>query len=429
MPVASAVVQIKSVPIIRHLLTNLDNLRDARWDRITFQSQFALLLQPFMPNLCTFYSAVIGAPNFWSVGTVGEGGALISLIPPQPPNYQDSRLPTAATTGLACSVPKVVCTTYMAKEYSYFGQIGWTVDIVATMLEHRIEGKDLVMLCFSTTMIVLATVHFLTSSRALMAPGRFFGSLDRWFSILSKSTYIAQQLLGNGVVIYRAWIIWNRRWTILVIPCCFLLCMTGVGCALIPRTDSRVGTKLMLAFSLTVVVLNIICASLIVYPLWCSQRKKRHSSRNTTKRWSTLLTSMIRILIESAMLQLLIEGFFLILNVINHPVQYMFYCLAVPFVVSALLLSFFESPETSDRQGITFTLITLRIKIFSSIVRPDALHGGEALVTSFTTISLGGLTEHMENEMSTIPERMTSRQEVSVAAVPNGTGEPPDLLK
>ncbi|KAF9263856.1 hypothetical protein L218DRAFT_944313 [Marasmius fiardii PR-910] len=315
-------------------------------------------------------------------------------------------------------------------------ETGLMVDIVATILEAIAYGisvsgskSELLTLSYELRLLHLPlwlditrlsiefNIRFGSKARiyirALMEPGRFFGSLGQWFSILSKVTYIAQQLLGNGVIMYRTWVLWDRRWKIIAIPCCFLLLMTesvGVGCALIPKISSRVGNALMRTFSLMIVILNIVCTSLIAYPLWSLHRKRSRLQKNATKRWSSLFISMIRILIESAVLQLLIEGLFLILNSVNHLAQYIFYCLAVPFI-------------PNNRQGITFTLITLRIKVFSSIVCSQDFRGGPM---TFTTINLGGLTEHSGNGMLTISE--AGGQE-AIVADPSGGGEPSDLLR
>ncbi|KAF9256193.1 hypothetical protein L218DRAFT_950192 [Marasmius fiardii PR-910] len=106
-------------------------------------------------------------------------------------------------------------------------------------------------------MILLATVHVFMSSRALMEPGGFLGSLEQWFSMLSKGTYIAQELLGNGVIMYRTWILWDRRWKVIAVPCCSLLLLTGVGSALLPKISYRIGNIIMRVFSLMILILNI----------------------------------------------------------------------------------------------------------------------------------------------------------------------------
>ncbi|KAF9258476.1 hypothetical protein L218DRAFT_1004949 [Marasmius fiardii PR-910] len=327
---------------------------------------------------------------------------------------------------------------------SHIGWTGLTVDTVATMLEGVAYGfficlygltlliylssptSDLAqkqgfsaMIWFSTVMIILATAHVVVSCRILMEPGGYFGSITKWFSIVSRVIYIAQELLGNGVVIYRTWIIWDRSWKVIAFPSLLFLCGTGVGITrMVPEHDNRSGANLMGVLSFIIVFLNIICTSLIVYPLWSSQRTTSGFEGPVIKRRSHLFISIIRTLIESATLQLLIEGLFLILNWVRHPVEYVFYCLAVPFV------------------GITFTLITLRIKIVSSIVSSQGLRGGEVSAMSYITMNLGGMTEHKESDMSTtIPETTaTSGREVDTEAEaeadPSGTsasGEPSDF--
>ncbi|KAG7093124.1 hypothetical protein E1B28_009409 [Marasmius oreades] len=100
---------------------------------------------------------------------------------------------------------------------------------------------------------------------------------------------------------------------------------------------------------------------------------------------------------ESAALQTLVEVLFLIFRFVKHPpIQYMFYCLTVPFV------------------GITFSLITLRIKTVGSILVKE-----EAPVLSFLAVNLEDSKVVNQNENSDAVRsvrRETTREGTDVEA-------------
>ncbi|KAG7093119.1 hypothetical protein E1B28_009404 [Marasmius oreades] len=190
-------------------------------------------------------------------------------------------------------------------------------------------------------MFIIATGHIVTSY-FMGLHLRTVDSLGTWYNVLSNALYIIQELLGTGVAIYRMWIVWNRNWKVTVIPIFLLLSGIALGCMpftlhlILPPSELTGRHHLIFTFiaifSFLIVVLNVICTSLIVYPLF-SFHRATSILRKLPKR-SSILPPVIRILIESAMLQLVVELLFLVLWLLHHAAQYIVFSLTVPFVVS-----------------------------------------------------------------------------------------------
>ncbi|KAL0574643.1 hypothetical protein V5O48_007312 [Marasmius crinis-equi] len=99
----------------------------------------------------------------------------------------------------------------------------------------------------------------------------------------------------------------------------------------------------MKTFYALTVVGNIIPTGLMVYNLWMTHHKSSNSGAATPK----ILFPILKILVESASLQLIVEMVLLVLFASGRQEQFMIFGLVTPIV------------------GITFNLITIRIKLVS----------------------------------------------------------------
>ncbi|KAF9257012.1 hypothetical protein L218DRAFT_991212 [Marasmius fiardii PR-910] len=225
-------------------------------------------------------------------------------------------------------------------------------------VENSARSKGfIVMLHVSTIMFILATVHLCATYQMVIEGKGYLGSYGTWYNSLSTVVFVTQEILGNGVAIYRTWIIWNRSWKIITIPTLLLLCeiVTGYIPCIIPAIVSAFELAAhhiknsLIAFSFITVFLNFASTSLSVYPLWRShQRTSRLRRTNAVGRVRThrgTFFQIIRIMIESAALQAIVD-------VTALSAQFIFYCITATFV------------------GITFTLITLRMKAAGSQALP-----------------------------------------------------------
>ncbi|KAK7062757.1 hypothetical protein VNI00_000246 [Paramarasmius palmivorus] len=212
------------------------------------------------------------------------------------------------------------------------------------------------MLFVSTLMFIVATVHLGVGTYRLFkdyidVPILPILVVSRWDNLLITSLYVTQELLGSGAALYRCWVLWNMSWQVVMIPTVLFLGELAIGYVPIPLfrksdlakgiSDPRIFPLITSFYTLTVVT-NIITTGLIAYRLWSTHRK---SYFITTR---SVLVPIMWILVESAMLQLVVEAILLCLFLVNSPTQYVFWGLVVPLI------------------GVTFTAITIRIKFVSA---------------------------------------------------------------
>ncbi|KAF8830880.1 hypothetical protein HHX47_DHR1000273 [Lentinula edodes] len=233
---------------------------------------------------------------------------------------------------------------------------------------------DTVMIGISSLMFFIATWHLIMNAYRMvegyvdyaLAPGgavAYIGNLVPWHHILKDTLYATQEILGSAAAIYRCWVLWGHNWKIILFPLTLLIVNTVAGymvCGLYSKVSP---TDTVFASSLTVwikifytlaVVLNIITTSLMGYRIWSTHRTSarfashRNHNNSSGGNNNSRLLPILRILVESAALQLIVEIVLLALYCEDINAQY-------------ILLE-----SVASIVGITFNAITIRIK-FQSI--------------------------------------------------------------
>ncbi|KAL0574645.1 hypothetical protein V5O48_007314 [Marasmius crinis-equi] len=207
-----------------------------------------------------------------------------------------------------------------------------------------VENRDrsfTIMLIVSSVMFFVATLHFIIA-------------LYRLACVWIIGEHLAPPLAGlttlntwdNGL-----WVAGN--WKVIVVPMILLLgeIATGYACtAMFVESDPLRGKLnpmvqfMMQTFYVLAVLGNMIPTGLMVFRLWSTHRKSSNSAITTP----SILYPVLRILIESASLQLIVEVILLGLFDSGRQEQFIVLPLIVPVV------------------GITFSLITIRIKLVAS---------------------------------------------------------------
>ncbi|KAK7062758.1 hypothetical protein VNI00_000247 [Paramarasmius palmivorus] len=239
------------------------------------------------------------------------------------------------------------------------------------------------MLFMSTLMLIIASLHLAVSSYRYFkdfvdTPFPTNISAARWDNQVITAMYVTQELLGSGAALYRCWSLWNKSWRVVMIPALLFLAELGIGyvpCSFYAKSDFSKGIidpkifRFIASFYFFTVATNIVTSGLMTYRLWSTHR----NSHVPTK---SVLIPIMWILVESAMLQLIVEVILLGLFLANSNAQYVFFGLVVPII------------------GITFTAITVRIKIVSA-----ANAFGGSLTTS-TSVSSSGVRYPWRSEGS-----------------------------
>ncbi|KAJ3002432.1 hypothetical protein NUW54_g5851 [Trametes sanguinea] len=162
-----------------------------------------------------------------------------------------------------------------------------------------------VTLFFTTTDALLQrpTMHVATNfSRIILAfvvhadspggPAAFFNELSNFTQMFGSTLYVLQTLLGDGMVLYRCYLVWERKWIVIAIPCLLLLGSTVTGIGILYSFDKVVPQASIFVvqlnhwitafFSMTFVT-NFICTALVAFRVWAKNRStlslKHHKLR------------------------------------------------------------------------------------------------------------------------------------------------------
>lgn len=195
---------------------------------------------------------------------------------------------------------------------------------------------------------------------APQGPVAYIGDLRPWDHIFKDTLYATQEILGDGVAIYRCWVIWSRDWKVTVVPLILWIVSIISGytvCGLYPTVNPQDTvfnprlTHWITTFYSIAVVQSAITTGLMAYRIWATDR--RSASYRTA---SSNLLPIVRILIESASLQFLVEVLLLSLYSANLNAQYILLEIVTPLV------------------GITFAAITIRLSLRMSAALDTSRH-------------------------------------------------------
>ncbi|KAF8829824.1 hypothetical protein HHX47_DHR2000210 [Lentinula edodes] len=248
----------------------------------------------------------------------------------------------------------------------------------------RFDRHSNVMIGISSLMFLIATLHLTINAyrmvagyvdHALLQGGAvaYMGDLRSWHYILKDTLYATQENLGSAAAIYRCWVLWGHNWKIILFPSVLLIVNIVAGymvCGLYGTVsptnnifDPRLTTWIKIFFPLTV-ALNVITTSLMSYRIWCTHRQTSlYTSGNSQ------LISVMRILVESAALQLVVEIILLALYSSDVNAQY----IVLESIASIV--------------GITFNALTIRIKLHSI----STAGGGHSMSFDGATQTIGRL--------------------------------------
>ncbi|KAJ6506927.1 hypothetical protein C8R45DRAFT_1069831, partial [Mycena sanguinolenta] len=221
-----------------------------------------------------------------------------------------------------------------------------------------------VMLVVSILLFVNVTVDMSVATITLLdafvfytGPGgaaHIFSNGSGWQTMTKTFCVPFQSLLGDSVLIYRCYWLWNKSWAVIALP--LLIWFTNVALAMrILDVLSQISEGAVLStgvspwfeafWSLTISI-NIITTSLIVFRIWMVERQNKkfpaQLALTTGSTHSRTLSLAMRNIIESGM----IYTFASILELAFHSVQS-----NMLYIVSALEM---------HSVGITFNLIIIR---------------------------------------------------------------------
>ncbi|KIK82384.1 hypothetical protein PAXRUDRAFT_832241 [Paxillus rubicundulus Ve08.2h10] len=213
-----------------------------------------------------------------------------------------------------------------------------TAAVVSTVLEGIIYGFSILMfigtmwalmqkrmnsskrmVVVTCSLLLLSTAHMvidiirieegLVQQRDTLpgGPAAFFSDVTQWSFVYKNMLYMLQTLVGDGVVIYRCYVVWQSLWIIIVPLILWLsVAVTGVGCiyfisqATINKENTFTPTTgpWITAFLAATFFTNIFSTSLLAFRIWnVGKRVSSGSMQAGSAMWPVL-----RIILDAGML-------------------------------------------------------------------------------------------------------------------------------
>ncbi|KAI8992758.1 hypothetical protein BD414DRAFT_513867 [Trametes punicea] len=171
--------------------------------------------------------------------------------------------------------------------------------------------RDLVLLVASTAMFLLTLAHvsldlvvntrtFLLHGPDLQAAADTFDMLNSLadpIGAIKSAIYVTQTLIGDGFMIYRAYVVWDRSWRVIVVPTFILFADVVLGYVTSCLGD-RAPAGCVNAFFVWSFVTNVVSSALIMKRILSSQA---HAPHQLTKRsFKSIRRRVIESLFQSA---------------------------------------------------------------------------------------------------------------------------------
>ncbi|KAF7344907.1 Carboxylic ester hydrolase [Mycena venus] len=240
---------------------------------------------------------------------------------------------------------RLLLTTDSGRRWRRRSEIKWVMVVVSGLLFVN-----------STLDLVVATITLVQAFVLYTGPGgatHIFTHGSGWQTMIKSFCVPFQTLLGDGILIYRCWFLWNKSWLVIALP--FLIWLTNVACTmrfldLLAQASQGLIISSAIqpwgqAFWSMTICINIMTTSLIVGRIWIVDRQNKKYGVDTVSTYgrprSTLSLAM-RNIIESGMIYTVVSIFTLATYTIQSTLHYPASALEIHSV------------------GITFNLILIR---------------------------------------------------------------------
>ncbi|KAG1789493.1 uncharacterized protein HD556DRAFT_773942 [Suillus plorans] len=173
-----------------------------------------------------------------------------------------------------------------------------------------VAAASILLLILSTAHIILGIMRIeygLVTYRDTFpgGPAGYFADVSQETYVIKNSIYVLQTLLGDGMAIYRCYVVWQAPWVI-ILPI-MLWCGIAVTGALSVYGDSQtsstgiisavVDMECMGAFCALTLAANLSSSGLLAYRIWKIER-----SVSTSRTAKVMTTSITRVIMDAAML-------------------------------------------------------------------------------------------------------------------------------
>ncbi|KAI9455537.1 hypothetical protein HD554DRAFT_2030893 [Boletus coccyginus] len=194
-----------------------------------------------------------------------------------------------------------------------FGGTIWT--LLSQWSTHPVNRKMLTVACL---LLLFSTTHFVIDIVRVMQgliffrdtyPGGsigYFSDISQWTFVSKNYVFAVQTLLGDGVVLYRCYAVWQSK-LVMILPA-LLWCATGITGIACPYTASQVTqnevfvgslSRWITSFWVLAFATNVLTTLLLVCRIWHVDRK---ATRLSASRKQSQLRPILQILVDAGII-------------------------------------------------------------------------------------------------------------------------------
>jgi len=178
---------------------------------------------------------------------------------------------------------------------------GWFKRLAA--INKTMVTTALLMMVFATLDVGLGLRHNLDAfvyTNGGRTPAAEFAQISYWVNVMKFASYAAQTFIGDGILIYRCYVVYDRNPFVISFP--VLTWLGTTACAVVATvTEASIGTGVLNQFQLKpfitsmltlTLATNVITTSLLIHRIWSIQSR---TSRRTTRDnpYSRLVTMLV----------------------------------------------------------------------------------------------------------------------------------------
>ncbi|KAK7035831.1 hypothetical protein R3P38DRAFT_2909264 [Favolaschia claudopus] len=194
------------------------------------------------------------------------------------------------------------------------------------------------MCVFATLDVAVGLLHNIQAFVQYNGPGgaaEEFSHISDWVNIVKTVDVVMQTLLGDGMLIYRCWIIYLKSWP--VVGCSILLwCGSAVCTGMIIHIVATLHSNalitssslnpLILSFWVLSITQNITTTGLIVFRIWRVDRRSSsfayHSNSSSAKAHQGRLREAMRIILDAGLMYATVAALVFITQMTNSNSTY-----------------------------------------------------------------------------------------------------------
>lgn len=236
--------------------------------------------------------------------------------------------------------------------------------------ERRLRDINRPAVAIATLLFLLSTVHMVVGIIRIEdglvkyrdtfpgGPAAFFADASQETWVVKNAIIILQTLLGDGVVIYRCYVVWQSVW--IIIMSCIMWCGVAVFGVITVYNFSQAPSNnvfanqtrhLVAAFMTLTLATNLLSSGLLAYRIWMSER--RVSGIRATKGKMPLL----RVFVDAAILYSAVLCSSLICFALSNNGLYVMADLNVPIISIAFYMVFIRFASSQHNRDYISTVL------------------------------------------------------------------------